>query len=138
MTERGETRRAGLGGIDLAEHFAPVSVDEWRALAERSLKGRPLESLARKTLDGVTIRPVYTAEDAPPDQGYPGGWPHLRGGRHLGNAVSGWEACQDMAVADPGEAAVRVAAGRARGLGSVLVSLDCAVRTGSAAEEAGQ
>ncbi|MCM2560551.1 methylmalonyl-CoA mutase [Lutimaribacter sp. EGI FJ00015] len=37
--------------------------DEWRKLAEKELRGRPLEDLTWKTLEGIKVQPVYTAED---------------------------------------------------------------------------
>ncbi|ETX13905.1 methylmalonyl-CoA mutase [Roseivivax halodurans JCM 10272] len=37
--------------------------DEWRALAEKELKGRPVEELTWKTLEGIDIQPLYTEED---------------------------------------------------------------------------
>lgn len=35
----------------------------WRTLVERDLKGAPASKLARRTDDGLTIQPLYTAED---------------------------------------------------------------------------
>jgi len=37
--------------------------DDWRKIAETELKGRPLEDLTWKTLEGIDIEPVYTEED---------------------------------------------------------------------------
>ncbi|ETX29523.1 methylmalonyl-CoA mutase [Roseivivax isoporae] len=37
--------------------------DEWRALAEKELKGRSADTLTWKTLEGIDIKPLYTAED---------------------------------------------------------------------------
>ncbi len=41
---------------------APTT-DAWRELAEKELRGRPLDDLTWKTLEGIDIRPLYTAED---------------------------------------------------------------------------
>ncbi|PID36710.1 MAG: methylmalonyl-CoA mutase [Rhodobacterales bacterium] len=35
----------------------------WKALAEKELRGRPLEDLTWHTLEGIDIKPLYTAED---------------------------------------------------------------------------
>ena len=51
--------------IPLAEGFAPATREIWRALAEKSLKGATVESLAR-TIEGVTIAPLYAADEAGP------------------------------------------------------------------------
>ncbi|MEQ8868335.1 MAG: methylmalonyl-CoA mutase family protein, partial [Roseovarius sp.] len=37
--------------------------DEWREIAEKELKNRKLEDLTWKTLEGIDVSPVYTAED---------------------------------------------------------------------------
>ena len=52
----------------LADGFPPASRDIWRAVAEKSLKGATVDSLAR-TLEGVRIEPLYAADSraaAPP------------------------------------------------------------------------
>ncbi len=40
-----------------------MSRAKWEALAARELKDRPLASLTRTTLEGITVKPLYTAED---------------------------------------------------------------------------
>ncbi|WP_428515689.1 methylmalonyl-CoA mutase [Roseovarius sp.] len=37
--------------------------DDWRKIAEGELKGRPLEDLTWKTLEGIDVKPLYTEED---------------------------------------------------------------------------
>ncbi|MEL6477929.1 MAG: methylmalonyl-CoA mutase [Pseudomonadota bacterium] len=37
--------------------------DDWKALAERDLKGRGLEDLTWDTPEGIAVKPLYTAED---------------------------------------------------------------------------
>ena len=36
---------------------------DWKALAEKELRGKPLESLNWETLEGIEIKPLYTEED---------------------------------------------------------------------------
>jgi methylmalonyl-CoA mutase len=36
---------------------------DWKALAEKELRGRPLEDLDWETLEGIKVRPLYTEED---------------------------------------------------------------------------
>ena len=38
-------------------------LDSWRKLAEKELKGRSPDSLTWQTLEGVAVKPLYTAED---------------------------------------------------------------------------
>ncbi|WP_299679470.1 methylmalonyl-CoA mutase [uncultured Roseobacter sp.] len=37
--------------------------DRWRALAEAELRGKPLDDLTWKTLEGIDVQPLYTADD---------------------------------------------------------------------------
>ena len=37
---------------------------DWKALAEKELRGRPLEDLTWNTPEGIAVQPLYTAEDA--------------------------------------------------------------------------
>ena len=37
--------------------------DTWRDLAEGELRGRPLDDLTWKTLEGIDVQPLYTEED---------------------------------------------------------------------------
>ena len=44
----------------MSEH---PNMEKWRGLAEKSLKGKPLESLNWMTPEGIQVKPLYTAED---------------------------------------------------------------------------
>ncbi|MDP2518004.1 MAG: methylmalonyl-CoA mutase [Shimia thalassica] len=37
--------------------------EDWSELAEKELRGRPLEDLTWNTLEGIPVKPLYTAED---------------------------------------------------------------------------
>ena len=37
--------------------------EDWSALAEKELRGRPLDDLTWNTLEGIDVKPLYTAED---------------------------------------------------------------------------
>ena len=37
--------------------------EKWRALAEAELRGKPVEELTWKTLEGIDVQPLYTEED---------------------------------------------------------------------------
>jgi methylmalonyl-CoA mutase len=39
------------------------SLDDWRSLAEKECKGRPLDELTWNTPEGIPVKPLYTAED---------------------------------------------------------------------------
>lgn len=54
---------------------------EWEKLAEKKLKGRPVESLRWETSEGINIKPLYTADDVKPSAHteIPGKYPYTRG-----------------------------------------------------------
>ncbi|WP_417208044.1 methylmalonyl-CoA mutase [Antarctobacter sp.] len=56
--------------------------ESWRADAEKDLRGRPLDDLTWKTLEGIAVKPLYTAADTEglPHMGtLPGAEPFTRG-----------------------------------------------------------
>ena len=38
--------------------------EEWKALAEKELRGKPLDDLTWETPEGIAVQPVYGAEGA--------------------------------------------------------------------------
>ncbi len=57
-------------------------VNSWKALAEKELRGKPLESLNTQTPEGIEIKPLYTAEDLESVEfksSLPGFSPYVRG-----------------------------------------------------------
>ncbi|HMA68049.1 MAG TPA: methylmalonyl-CoA mutase family protein, partial [Desulfosalsimonadaceae bacterium] len=57
---------------------------KWKELAEKELKGKPVEDLRRSTPEGITINPLYTREDlenVPFENTLPGIEPFVRGVR---------------------------------------------------------
>jgi len=60
---------------------APASFENWRARFEADM-GKPLDQCLQHTLEGIDLRPVYTAEDLAPCQhldSLPGFAPFMRG-----------------------------------------------------------
>ncbi|WP_329223236.1 methylmalonyl-CoA mutase subunit beta [Streptomyces sp. NBC_01485] len=95
-------------GLELAAAFPDVTHEQWQGLVAGVLRksGKDVESAAAEealstTLeDGLRTRPLYTAQDAAPDAGFPGFAPFVRGGRAEGNTVGGWDVRQRHAAAD--------------------------------------
>jgi methylmalonyl-CoA mutase len=65
-----EDRREPFFRAMSADPITPLAADfegpderRWRALAEAALKGAPFERLTTKSPDGVTIAPLYRAQD---------------------------------------------------------------------------
>jgi len=70
------------GAAPIANDVAPLAVaptrDGWAAAAAKEVKGKSLDWTAP---EGITIKPLYTAADAPADPGLPGFAPFTRGVR---------------------------------------------------------
>ena len=79
-----------------------AKVDDWRALAEKELRGRPLEDLTWKTLEGIEVKPLYTPADIeglPQIDEVPGNtWASTEPGpRHRATATASAQRCVDLA-----------------------------------------
>jgi methylmalonyl-CoA mutase len=97
------------GELALAAEFPAATRQQWQRLVARVL-GRtsedgdaPERELATITADGIEIAPLYVADDARPDPGYPGQAPFVRGRTAAGHRA-GWDVRQrhedpDLAVA---------------------------------------
>ena len=52
--------------LPLADDFAPPSREDWLRVVEKTLKGESFDdALVKRTADGLSIQPLYTAESAP-------------------------------------------------------------------------
>ncbi|WP_022727852.1 methylmalonyl-CoA mutase [Fodinicurvata sediminis] len=74
-------------------NFSKPSREDWEALAAKELKDRDPESLNWQTPEGITVKPLYTAEDLEAlelEPGLPGFAPFLRGPRATMYAGRPW------------------------------------------------
>lgn len=111
--------------LRIAADFPPTSVEEWRRLVEKELKGKPFSSLQTPLEGGLTLQPLYTPEDvasAPPPEP-PGVTPFVRGAHALGLTEGGWVVCQEYADADPARAADALRVDLERGAGGAWLLL---------------
>ncbi|MGJ8561940.1 MAG: methylmalonyl-CoA mutase [Alphaproteobacteria bacterium] len=67
-----------------------TTMKDWYALAEKELRGREVESLTIETPEGIDIKPIYTADDAPQMAELPGFAPFTRGVRATMYANRPW------------------------------------------------
>ncbi len=59
-----------------------ADLNQWKELAEKQLRGKPLEALVKKTPEGIDIKPLYTASDLDDIEfigNLPGFDPYVRG-----------------------------------------------------------
>jgi methylmalonyl-CoA mutase len=85
--------------LTLAAEFPPASRADWLALAG------DLEPLRTTTYDGITIEPLYSADDGVADAGLPGFAPFIRG-RTAAGTRAGWDVRQVVDVSQGRGAAV--------------------------------
>lgn len=83
--------------------FDRASREEWIAAIEKSLRGRSLDSLTKRSYEGIDLSPVATAEDLDgifACGGLPGQYPYLRGTRAAGYHESPWLIAQELDLPD--------------------------------------
>jgi len=105
----------------------------WRTLAEGELRGRPLEDLNWKTLEGIEVKPLYTAEDlAEVDHlgTIPGAAPFTRGVKATMYAGRPWTIRQYAGFSTAEESNAFYRRGLAAGQQGVSVAFDLATHRG--------
>ncbi|MDP1567630.1 MAG: methylmalonyl-CoA mutase family protein, partial [Polaromonas sp.] len=73
--------------------FTPASLEAWAKAAAKSAPGGDLGALNWQTPDGITVKPLYTAEDVkdlPYTNTLPGFEPFIRGPQATMYAVRPW------------------------------------------------
>ncbi|MGW3184052.1 methylmalonyl-CoA mutase family protein [Kitasatospora sp. NPDC001119] len=119
-------------GLPLAAEFPAAHREQWQQLVQGVLRksgaqpedGPAAEqALTTRLQDGLSARPLYTAEDTDADPGYPGFPPFVRGGRPQGSAVAGWDVRQRHADPDRRRANEAVLADLEHGVGSLWLEL---------------
>ncbi len=77
------------------DEFPMPTYEEWKEAAIAALKGAPFEKVMfTKLVDGLTLNPIYNAEDAPASLPQPGQFPYRRGTNALGYQGSPWQIAQ--------------------------------------------
>ncbi|PWV99998.1 methylmalonyl-CoA mutase [Hoeflea marina] len=68
------------------------TIRDWLDLASKDMKGKPVESLNVETPEGITLKPLYTADDLPAEAAgeLPGFAPYTRGVRSTMYAGQPW------------------------------------------------
>jgi methylmalonyl-CoA mutase len=113
--------------------FPEKSVEEWRKLAEKELKGRSPDALARETPEGITVNPLYTEADL---EGLelagqmPGFAPFLRGPRATMYANRPWTIRQYAGFSTAEESNRFYRANLAAGQMGLSVAFDLATHRG--------
>jgi methylmalonyl-CoA mutase len=83
--------------LTLAAEFPTAVREQWLALVERVLKGRPFETLRARTADGIPIEPLYArARDSAPIAARQGRWQVMARVDHPDPAAANAQALADL------------------------------------------
>src|SRR6056297_930915 len=107
--------------------------DDWRRIAESELRGRPLNDLTWKTLEGIEVEPLYTHEDVadlPHLGGIPGEAPFTRGVKATMYAGRPWANRQYAGFSTAEESNAFYRRNLAAGQQGVSVAFDLATHRG--------
>lgn len=83
----------GLGALGEERIGMSDHLDAWRKLAEKELRGKPLDALNWQTDEGVEVKPLYSQDDLkdlPDTDTLPGFFPFVRGPRATMYANRPW------------------------------------------------
>ncbi|MBF9043941.1 methylmalonyl-CoA mutase [Rhodobacterales bacterium HKCCE4037] len=107
--------------------------DTWRELAEKELRGRPLDDLTWHTLEGIDVKPLYTEADTeglPHVGSLPGEAPFTRGVKATMYAGRPWTIRQYAGFSTAEESNAFYRQGLAAGQQGVSVAFDLATHRG--------
>ena len=105
----------------------------WRTIAEKELRGRPVEDLTWNTLEGIPVQPLYTAEDTanlPHMNTIPGQEPFTRGVKATMYAGRPWTIRQYAGFSTAEESNAFYRKALAAGQQGVSVAFDLATHRG--------
>ncbi len=108
-------------------------MNDWKALAEKELRGRSVEDIERETLEGIRVKPLYTAEDVaglPHMNGLPGFPPFTRGVKATMYAGRPWTIRQYAGFSTAEESNAFYRRNLAAGQQGVSVAFDLATHRG--------
>ena len=108
-------------------------MNDWKELAEKELRGGSVEEIERETLEGIRIKPLYTAEDAKSlshMDGLPGFAPFTRGVRATMYAGRPWTIRQYAGFSTAEESNAFYRRNLAAGQQGVSVAFDLATHRG--------
>ena len=117
----------------MSSEFKPATLADWERAALKSVKGGSLDSLNWVTPDGITVKPLYTAEDIkdlPYTNTLPGLEPFIRGPQATMYAVRPWTIRQYAGFSTAEESNAFYRKALAAGGQGVSVAFDLATHRG--------
>ena len=117
----------------MSSEFKPASLADWEKAAQKSVKDGSLDKLNWLTPDGITVKPLYTAEDVkdlPFTNTLPGFEPFIRGPQATMYAVRPWTIRQYAGFSTAEESNAFYRKALAAGGQGVSVAFDLATHRG--------
>ncbi|MAN46843.1 MAG: methylmalonyl-CoA mutase [Alphaproteobacteria bacterium] len=119
--------------LSLSSSFPDATEADWLASVEKALKGRGIDSITRKTADGLEIHPLYRESDFPTASdplGTPGEAPYLRGPTAAPDKFMPWDIRQAFTHPSPHVTNEEILRDLERGVMSIELKLDATGRNG--------
>lgn len=123
----------------LADGFAAATQPGWETLAQKALAGKPVDSLARHTRDGIVRGPLFAPHNtAEPLTAPPGTAPFTRGRTPARDAYLPWAMRQAHDTPGPRDANTAILADLAGGASEITLLIDPTGQSGIAARTASE
>jgi methylmalonyl-CoA mutase len=111
------------------DEFPIPTYDEWYDTAVKSLKGADFDKkLTTRTVEAITLQPLYLKADAAHQHTLPGDFPYVRGTQA---APRTWDIAQALPLPTPQDFNTAAQADLARGQTAITLVLDVAARAGN-------
>ncbi len=116
--------------------FKPSSYEDWKKSAEQMLKGAPFDKkMFTNTPEGITLKPIYNADDVPAEVSLPGFGNYLRGTDTASVRAKAWDISQELSACRPEKFNAMLLDALSKGQTSVEIVLDSASAHGKDADE---
>lgn len=119
--------------LPFSSAFPAATEAEWLSAVEKALKGKSVDTLTRKTADGLGIKALYRESDfaaATDPLGIPGEAPYLRGKTAAPDKWLPWDIRQLFTHPSAEETNAEILRDLERGVSSVEIALDCTGQQG--------
>ncbi|OYW86049.1 MAG: methylmalonyl-CoA mutase, partial [Hyphomonas sp. 32-62-5] len=119
--------------LPFSSAFPAATEAEWLSAVEKALKGKSVDTLTRKTADGLGIKALYRESDfaaATDPLGIPGEAPYLRGKTAAPDKWLPWDIRQLFTHPAAEETNAEILRDLERGVSSVEIALDCTGQQG--------